>query len=573
MEKPKFNPNAPFEVIEAKPKFNPDAPFEVVGEKEKPSVLESFARQAGGGATLGFDDELGGVLGGLGRVAGVKNLASWKPFDEKSTLEFDSPTVNIEKLKEAYLRNRDELRKDQRSDYDANPMSSFVGNMAGSMATGKFIPGTSAALNPATTLGTKIGIGAAQGTVTGFGMAEGDASDQLMSTAMGGAIGGAAPVVMKGIGKGIEKTGELINPVLKKTGKALFGVDEKATDLYLKNRDVINRAASVDDVADDFLNKSLPKMKEATSEYSSEAWNTLNPNAGFEKSDVLQAIVDRQKELAPRGFAVGAADNKALNQLGNLSDDISQFGKTISEPEAKHIIQSLDHNINWNNPEAKVSNESLKTVREFIDNNLKEQNPLYKSVMEETAESVRDLKAVERMFVNRRSPDSHQKFVNAVKNLGTKDEASDLARGLDLIKKQTGDDIRENVMNSWAKSQFQKGDTNGSRKTILGGIIGEGIGSRLGIPYIGGIIGAGAWHVADRYAGPIFKKILDGKITSTEKILPLMGKILPLMGKFGKPFSDAMARGPAAVSAFHFIMQNNPEYRELVRKIEGEDGQ
>lgn len=553
MTKPKFNPNAPFDVVEEKPKFNPNAPFEVVEETPRFNELESAGLGSIQGASLGWADEIEGA--GLGFVDDLKKIFS-PSAGEPSKVKRDENgrVVNPEELTGSYEKHRDDARSMYKQAEKENPNSFLAGNLAGSFA----VPGSVGAAKAALL-----------GATTGFGLSEGDASQQLMDAATGGAIGAAMPTVMKGVGKAIDKTGEMINPALKKIGKAFFGVDEMATKRYLDNPDIVNKAQRMDDVADDFFNKSLPKMREATSEYSSEAWNSLNPNQGFEKADILQAIVDRQKELAPRGFAVGAADNKALNQLGNLADDISQFGKVISEPEAKHIIQSLDNNINWSNPDAKVSNETLKTIREFIDNNLKEQNPVYRSIMEDTAQSVRDLKSVERMFVNRQSPESHQKFVSAVKNLGTKGDASDLSRGLDKIKTQAGDDVKESLLNSWTKKQFEKGDTQGSRKTLLGSVVGGGIGSAVGGPtggVLGAAIGAGAGQVGDRYAGPIFKKILDGKITSTEKILPVMGK-------FAKPLSDAMARGPAAVSAFHFIMQNDAEYRDLVRKLEDENNE
>jgi len=61
-DKPKFDPNAPFEAA-GKPAFDPNAPFQEIQKQDtqqniqQPSQLESALRGFGQGATLGFSDE------------------------------------------------------------------------------------------------------------------------------------------------------------------------------------------------------------------------------------------------------------------------------------------------------------------------------------------------------------------------------------------------------------------------------------------------------------------------------------------------------------------------------------
>jgi len=88
MSKPKFNPNQPFEVLD-KPKFDPTQAYNAI-ESDQPEVsqLESGARGALQGATMGFGDEITGGLEAL--------------FDKMSSKE------RKETFQELYHKHRDE---------------------------------------------------------------------------------------------------------------------------------------------------------------------------------------------------------------------------------------------------------------------------------------------------------------------------------------------------------------------------------------------------------------------------------------------------------------------------------
>ncbi|MFK5283369.1 hypothetical protein ACI3PL_27725, partial [Lacticaseibacillus paracasei] len=79
----------------------------------------------------------------------------------------------------------------------------------------------------------------------------------------------------------------------------------------------------------------------------------------------------------------------------------------------------------------------------------------------------RATKEIEKAFQNRTSPENYNKFITSVKNLANKDELSAANRATDKIKEHTGYDLRKDIVDSWTKSQFEKGDINGSRKTLL----------------------------------------------------------------------------------------------------------
>lgn len=116
MSKPKFNPNAPFK--EVKPKFDPTASFEEV-KSDKPSVGESVARGATKGLTLGFADELSGLLG-----AGLDVLSG-------------NNDGGIQGAIDSYRDYRDAYRKGDKASEAANPATAFASEVAG----GLLVPG------------------------------------------------------------------------------------------------------------------------------------------------------------------------------------------------------------------------------------------------------------------------------------------------------------------------------------------------------------------------------------------------------------------------------------------------
>jgi len=65
------------------------------------------------------------------------------------------------------------------------------------------------------------------------------------------------------------------------------------------------------------------------------------------------------------------------------------------------------------------------------------------------------------------------------------------------------------------RDAFDRSHPNGSRRTMMGTVIGGGIGTAAG-GLVGGPIGAVAGgiggFVADKYSGQIFRLILDGKL-------------------------------------------------------------
>lgn len=144
----------------------------------KPSAMASGARQVLSGFTGSFDDELSGAVGAAGRLAGVQNLGTFKPFNPDSHLQYAEPTLDPSKLVDAYRQNRDVARKEQHQDIAANPAVSAVANTGGML------------LNPMLRSMGPTGMGAVQGLGNSEAdLTKGDVVGAAEDTAIGTGIG------------------------------------------------------------------------------------------------------------------------------------------------------------------------------------------------------------------------------------------------------------------------------------------------------------------------------------------------------------------------------------------------
>lgn len=185
---------------------------------------ESFARGAAQGLSLGFADEITGLLESIG-------------------------------TDKTYSQARDESRENYATAAAANPKTSFAGELAGGVG-GAFLPGMhlakGAGLLQEGILGAKLGAAA------GLGHSEADlikgdigqaAQDTLHGAEFGGAAGVAGGLVTRGVGSAVRKVGEVardaVDPVTQRllalgaTRKSFMGPlgdkSAKAVEVFKKN--------------------------------------------------------------------------------------------------------------------------------------------------------------------------------------------------------------------------------------------------------------------------------------------------------------------------------------------------
>lgn len=197
--KPKFNPNQGFEVVDdTKPKFDPSIPFEAIEEKKAPSKLESAMRGYAQGGTFGLADEL---TAGIGAAKDVLTRKDYSPLSASD-------------WRDAYKGWVGAIRRADKEAKEANPMTYGAAEIGSGIAT-SFIPGARV-LNPSAgaSAAKMVGTGAAGGGLAGFGYSEADnLGDLAIDTAIGAGIGGAAGAVLPAGKYAIKKGGEAVDAI------------------------------------------------------------------------------------------------------------------------------------------------------------------------------------------------------------------------------------------------------------------------------------------------------------------------------------------------------------------------
>lgn len=376
MPKPKFDPYAPFEEVK-KPKFDPSQPFEDAKD-QTPSGLETDLRQGVAGLTAGFDDEIVGGIGAAGRMAGVKNLGSWKPFDSNSKLEFDSPTLSKSELVKAYVANRDSARQDKKRDEKHNPNRSMVANVAGSV------------VSPVNKLGLVTG-----GAAVGLGLSDadltkGDVKNAAIDTAMGATIAKALQLggenlalpAIKGAKDFVGKHSPKVAEFLKKKA------EQKATRAL--GRPTPTQSAKMQATGQDreigrtLLDEgAIPIL--GTPDRIAGRVSNLKEKAGQEVGKLVDMggdakLVDAQK------IAIDILDSPELSQMRKtpgMESTVAAIEKQVETlanngqmtlKEAQKLRQGIDKSINFNkaDPNMRGTQEALYQQRSAIRNSMNE---------------------------------------------------------------------------------------------------------------------------------------------------------------------------------------------------------
>jgi len=562
--------------------FNPDAYLKSkqVVQQEDPGLLNTIIDSIASGGTAGFSDELSGGISALGRVAGLKNLGG--RIKDIGIAE-DGPTLDWDKIKDAYTQTRDQDRRISKQEADLHPVINTVGQIGGAIVN---------PLNLATGGMGLIGQGAALGAAQGLGDSEADSvSGDLVNAAKGAGIGAIAgkvgesvvnPALQKGaslIGQGLEKSGVAGSNagqwVAKKVGRLVGNIPEEATETYLNNPEAVNNALTKEQLSEKFLGEKglLDQFKNKVGELDSEAWNQLSNNkSGVSKndlvnygSDLMSNILGGKNGQFTRTAGIGATGEKLSAISGALEEINGAYDKTLSEADLKSIIQDLQKKAYGMDGSPKFTNqaEGLRALAGHFNDLLKSSNSQYANKMVPVAEATSTLGDLERSFVNKQNPDSVDKFLQQYPRWANKSEASTSKQAVDAMDSTLGTNFSQDMQNSLAKDSFGKASTNGSRMAVTIGSAGYAIAGP-----VGGAIGAVTGFVGDKYAGEIFKKALNGGMWTADTVRQLA----PILGEqFTNVLNAASQRGPAALSSVHYLLQqNSPEYREKIKSIQGD---
>lgn len=346
---PKFEDTEPIEATKASdvPSFEDTTPLETQPESLSNTLVTKLAE----GGSFGLDDELAGALSGIGRAAGVSGLGG-KIKD--IGLAEDGPTLDMEKLLQAYRDTRDKTRgmKDQMS--EESPILSPVMNLAGGLATGKMIPGKlmspfGAAAADAS-LATKVATGAANAAPLGglAGLANGKADltrgdlagaldDVEHGATTGAVIGGAIPLAgetLKAVGRGAsalvpQKLKDLATSMIPNKIKNSYelgtqGVDKSDPEFY--NKTLAEQNAMADEIAD-------PILGQVKSNKDSQRMAIENVEGKIKTSNDINArkLAETQAKVAAEQ---AETQNALQSKISQVDDDLAH-SKALQEAATK----------------------------------------------------------------------------------------------------------------------------------------------------------------------------------------------------------------------------------------------
>jgi hypothetical protein len=302
--------------------FDWDAHPDVEETKTHASPLESFGRQVAQSGTLGFSDEIAGAGEALGKALGLKGLGG--PMRDISR-DDEGPTINLDKLKEAYLKGRNAERSTLANDKKENPKSSLAGELTGAMAT-SLIPGVGLANTPK----EMAAAGAALGGAAGLGTSEADnltdtGKDILKGAAMGGAGGYLAGKTLPMIANATQKGGDALKKFAEeKAFKTLGGTKamtkealEKGnlydTGRYLLDEGIVTPLASKETIA----KRIGSKLDDVSGQFN----GLLDKVASGDGLDPVQKIALKNAQFNPQSAAEQLKSELAA-QYSHIPEDI-----------------------------------------------------------------------------------------------------------------------------------------------------------------------------------------------------------------------------------------------------------
>ena len=490
------------------------------------SMLESGARGLAQGATFGFADEITGAL--------------------------ESAITD-----KTYEQARNESRQAYQDAQKANPWTYGAGELGGAVGTA-FIPGLGV-LNAAkeATLATKIGLGAAQGGLSGLGMSDSHTVGGMAKDAVvGGALGAAAPVALAGLGKAAGYVGENFNSGISKVGSIASGADQ---DALLRNiqRPTQMAAAEADGFANKLSQQAMDQIqakgKQVGADVGSAKLNFLKKSGDDEFStignSVAQKIDDFTAMNAPSQKGFSALTNDQQAELENLSKVFKGGDLTgedlVKSREYLDNIEKLAGKYDKNGTGPYVN--FLKSIRGELDAHLDKVSPEIDKANTAFSDFLGNKKT---LGLNNESTAE-----SIVSNLYGANKTAKQNAAQALLDPATMESVQDIAANKAVSGATGPSGSDFGRRTMLGHV--------AAIPTFGlseVAVSPTAWKVGLRALGRV-----EDRISYT------LDKSPEFFGEFAKPLQEAAARGPYAVASTNFLLsQRDPNYRAKIKQLNDE---
>lgn len=522
----------------------------VTSEKEEPGIIPTAVVKSAAGVSLGLDDELAGALSTAGRVVGIEGLGG--QFKDMSFA--DGPTLDADKLSDAYTSTRDSVRKLKGEMDQAHPELSTAAEVVGSLA----LPGATAK-----TAGGRLLTSAAAGGVSGFGNStETDATGLAKDTASGA-----------GLGAGFQALGDkVIAPAMKSAGSFTDKIMQAAAQKSpTANRLMSKVAQFTSGVDEDAALRQIERPMQTAAAESDDFAFKIGKNA----------VHDTEALGTQLGTSVASAKQKFLQNSGEKIHDVGVLSQRVGE-----FLEA-------NKPSARGFSGLSSSQRSDL---IELQKMLDGPINGEDLVKIRDhLDHVERL-AGKYDQDGTGPFIGFLKHLrGTADGILDKADpGIDaantafsqykadtgLLRGATNDGQAESMINNLygANKNMQREaagrlfmpDTLEAAEDIASNKAFNTATRPGGDNYFRrGALAAITMGTSEVVTNPqVWQKGLRGmgRLEQTIKSNPQM------FGKYSTVLADAVSRGPKALAATHFILsQKDGQYRELTKELDKDD--
>ena len=451
-------------------------------------------------------------------------------------------------LSQTYATKRGELEKKYEEAQRQNPKAYLGGSFAGGAAT-SFLPGAS---------GLKASLAA--GGMQGLGESKADWTVEnipQLAKDVGVGVGGSAAGLLlgKGVGKAVKMAGQ--KPVEKATtGLAdfVFDLPQEVGAKIIKKPEIRNIEPKGNVELADLVSNKANELAEQLRQEGTQAWDSLREaskewvdNLGpdylaapitKEKTSIRDGLKDLPIAVAIENKIFDSAQSAQKSARDKLIDVSSDLGKVKDWADLKTVIQNLDANIDWTNPEKSVSNEMLTQTRREIDALLKQASPQYAEIMGPIADKASQLANLQKRFALQKGAINYtpsDRSVSAAKNL-----VDNMSREVSpQLKQDLGPDLRDEfeLANIYKRS---RGDTGrGGRSVYWLGGTGAGINQLTGLdPITGGMIGAGLGMVRDKFG----RKIASNLLSISSKPIKGLDKALASVDEVWQTLTEGQKR-------------------------------
>lgn len=347
-----------------------EAPWEKPAA-EDPSMLGSAVRKFAQGASGGFSDEMAGAAEAAGRAVGLNGVGG--PM-KNIGINPDGPTLDSDKIKQAYQMGRDHERQALALDTKAHPAISAVADLGGAvMSPINKVAGPLGAFGGGAVIGGTQALGNSEATDL-----PGLAKDTAIGAGLGGVVGKVADIATPYIEAGVQKVGQKAKDAAEMMSARAqgaergtikkFGIDAvKSAGRQGLDNDVVTTFGNTTDkiAANEALKAKAMDARKA-------AYDTIDKAGASEFNPVDAATDATKKVLEGKNLAHKDTQDLISSLTPHLENILSRGDENISMDEAQKLVSSLGKAAKFDTSRSNEANDVAKQVYQSVRQSINE---------------------------------------------------------------------------------------------------------------------------------------------------------------------------------------------------------